>query len=168
MSEPIRDILPEAENKTNHVEHIPMRWHGFQIKFMLVAAAAVHILQTCWIFLGKIYYTDEIRRQVYAGIPNMRFVDYSLALCLLAAAFMQIIARSRLAKFHSSGVKLLLGAYIVLAAAQPAYAIARFLFTGLSPISIPIVGGLIAYTALAFINKTYYAKRRATFESRPQ
>lgn len=164
MSEPIRAEMPEIqpENKSMLVSQ-PMHWHGFLVKAMLWLAAAVHILQSIWIFTGKIYYTPEIRTQIYAGIPAMRIIDYVLAACLLISAGLQLAARGKLARLQWRGVQLLLAAYAALAASQLIYALARFIFAGLSPLNIPVIAQVIAYAALLLVNKTYYARRRSAF-----
>ena len=163
MSEPARVLIPETETQTAPAPVLPMHWHNFLNRFMLYLAAAVHVLQSIWIFSGKIYYTPEIRAQIYAGIPAMRIIDWALALSLLGSAGLQIIARGKLKGLHWRGVQLLTAAYAVLAASQLLYALARFLFAGLSPLNIPVLAQVISYAALLLVNKTYYTRRRSAF-----
>ena len=143
-----------------------MRWHGFLTRFMLFAAAALHAFQAGWILSGKIYYTEQIRAQVYAGIPGLRFADWGLAACLIVAALLQLVARSRLAKKRASGVKVLLAAYGLLALAQIAYAAARLLIAGLGPFSIPVLAQTAAYAALLLANRAYYARRPGVLDGK--
>lgn len=166
MSEPVRIEMPEetpAANVETAAPEMPMHWHGFLTKFLLWLAAAVHIAQAYWIFSGKIYYTPEIRSQIYAGIPAMRFADFGLAACLLAAAVLQLIARGALQGRKWRGTVLLTAAYACLAASQALYALARFIFAGLSPLNIPVIAQVVGYGALLLVNKIYYHRRRSAF-----
>lgn len=169
MSEPIREFPADEaaalqpEVAAAQAEAAPMRWHGFLVKCMLWIAAAWHLFQAAWILTGKIYYTPAVRDAIYAGTPAMRIIDYVLAAALVAAAAVQLWARSLLAKYKPRGVKCLCGTYILLAAAQFAYALARFLAAGLTPLSIPVIGRMIACIALLLVNRSYYGKRRSAF-----
>ena len=163
MSEPIRTEIPEIEKEAASEIPQPMAWHRFLTRFMLYLAAAVHIFQAVWVFSGNIYYTPEIRRQIYAGIPAMRWVDIVLAACMLMAADMQLVARKELKKQSWLGVKLLTAAYAVLAASQLLYALARLVFAGLSPLSLPVIAQTLAYASLLLVNRSYYLRRRGVF-----
>lgn len=163
MSEPIRTEIPEIQMESAPEKAYPMAWHGFLTKCLLWLLSAAHILQAYWIFSGKVYYTAEIRAQIYAGIPAMRLMDYALIACLLIAAILQLIARRKLIKMEWPGVKKLLAAYAVLAAGHLIYALARLIFAGLSPLNIPVVAQVLAYGSLLLVNRSYYLRRRSAF-----
>lgn len=172
MSEPIREILSDSaqellpENKS--AQAMPMGWHGFLVKLMLPLAAVVHALQAGVILSGKMYYTAAVRDQVYAGIPALRIADYALAACLLIAAILQIIARSKLKKLNAKGARVLCAAYALLALGQIAHGPVRFLIAGLTPLNIPAIAQALGYGALLLVNRSYYARRRGAFGKETQ
>ena len=61
------------------------------------------------------------------------------------------------------GVKQLLVAYAALAAGYLAYALARLIFAGLSPLNIWVIARVLACGSLLLVNKNYYHRRRSAF-----
>ncbi|MBP3409780.1 MAG: hypothetical protein J6M10_02175 [Clostridia bacterium] len=163
MSEAAREILPDSapapEIVPESVPVLPMRWHGFQVKFYLWLAAAYHLFQAGWIFSGKIYIESAARDAIYASMPGMRILDYSLAALLAVGAILLLAARAKLAKKNKTGIALLTGAYILLAAGMIVYLLARLLISGMPPLNLPLIGQAVSCLALLGINRSYYRKR---------
>ncbi|MBP3653297.1 MAG: hypothetical protein J6J78_09560 [Clostridia bacterium] len=163
MSEAAREILPDSapalEIVPEPVPALPMRWHGFQVKFYLWLEAAYHLFQASWIFSGKIYIESAARDAIYASMPGMRILDYSLAALLAVGAILLLAARAKLAKKNKTGIALLTGAYILLAAGMIVYLLARLLISGMPPLNLPLIGQAVSCLALLGINRSYYRKR---------
>lgn len=167
MIEPIREPLPETPaHDPAAAPAAPLRWHGFLVNCLLWINAAVLVFQAAWILAGKIYYTAQVRAQVYAGIPGLRIADIALAACLLIASALMIAARGKLKARKGRGAGLLAGAYALLCGGQAAYALARFFIAGLSPLNVPVLAQLLAYGALLWVCRSYYRKRRGLFQGK--
>ena len=166
MSEPVREIHVEPEAKIEAVPmqaEAPLAWHRAQVKWLIWLQALLLACTAGNVLSGGIYHNPELARALYAGLPAMRIIDYALAALLLAAAVLLVCARGRLKNFAPAGIKLLLAAYKLLAAAWIAYGAARFFAAGLSPLSIPLIGRCVGFAALGLINRSYYRKRRSLF-----
>ena len=163
MSEAAREILPDSapapEIVPEPVPVLPMRWHGFQVKFYLWLAAAYHLFQAGWIFSGKIYIESAARDAIYAAMPGMRILDYGFAALLAVGAILLLAARAKLAKKNKTGIATLTGAYILLAAGMIVYLLARMLISGMPPLNLPLIGQVVSCLALLGINRSYYRKR---------
>lgn len=171
MSEPARKQEPAYVAESEKLESPPeasagpsMAWHGFLVHCMLWLAALYHLFQLGYLLSDKMYYGAEVRAEIYAGLPGMRFADGGIALVLAAAAVLQLVARFHLARRRCQGVRLLKWAYGLLSAGMLGYALARLAVSGLSPVSAPLLGQSAAYLALLWLNASYYRKRREAFE----
>lgn len=167
MSEAAREILPEnapaMEVLPEPAPALPMRWHGFLMKFYLWAAAAYHLFQAAWIFTGRIYIEPAARDAIYASMPGMRILDYGFAGLLAAGAILLVSACIKLIRKRSAGIKYLKGAYILLALSMIAYLAARMLISGMPPMSLPLIGQALSCLMLLWINHSYYRKRIHVF-----
>lgn len=163
MSEAAREILPETtpvpEILPESKEKLPMRWHGFLVKFYLWTAAAYHLFQAGWILSGRIYIESAARDAIYAAMPGMRILDYGFAALLAIGAVLLLASRAKLARKNKTGIALLTGAYILLAIDMIAYLPVRLLVSGMPPLNLPLIGQAIACLALLGINRSYYRKR---------
>lgn len=165
MSEPAREWIPENEPVPQPAPdaQLSMIWHGFLVRIMLWIAAAWHIFEAIWILLGRIYFEPAVREAVYSAMPALRILDYALAAALIAAAALQILARSGLKNRRVLGIRRLRTAYIVLIAAIAIYLAGRWAIAGMPPVSISLLGRLAACIALLLVNRSYYLKRRGLF-----
>lgn len=167
MSEAAREILPESTPELEvHSENkleLPMRWHGFLVKFYLWLTAAYHLFQAAWFIFGNIYIEAAAREAIYAAMPGMQLADYGFAGALVAGSILQLLACGKLAKKNRAGITLLKGAYILLTLAILIYLLARLLISGMPPLNLPLLGQAISYMALLWINHSYYRKRRSVF-----
>lgn len=166
MSEALREEIQEEIQKTAPAPEAetvtpPMAWHGFLLHFLLYLLPVCAVFQAAWILTGRVYYSMEIREQIYAGICGMRALDRGLCLMLLGAAVLLLAARWKLKRMKKSGVTLLLGGLGISALAWALYGAVRFLIAGLSPLSISIAGQCAGYIVLLLMNRCYYARRRA-------
>lgn len=162
MSEAARELFPEETVEKK--QEMPMRWHGFLVKFMLWAAAAWHIFQGYWVLAGRFYYETAIRDAIYAALPALRIVDCALAALLVFASLVLLAARHMLSRRRKKGISCLYAAYILLAAAQAAHVIARFAVSGMPPLNLSAVSQTAAYAALLLTNVLYYRRRAELFE----
>lgn len=167
MSEAIRESLPEnapeLEVLPQSAPELPLRWHGFLVKFYLWLAAAYHLFQAGWILLGKIYIETAARDAIYAEMPGMRILDAAFAALLAVGALLLILAAAKLMKRRKTGISLLKGAYILLILDIIAYLTGRLLISGMPPLNLPLMGQAVCYAALLGINHSYYRKRRNVF-----
>lgn len=163
MSEAAREILPEnapvTEVPPESTPELPMRWHGFLVKFYLWAAAAYHLFQAAWIFTGKIYIEVAARDVIYASMPGMRILDWSFAALMALGSLLLVLSAIKLLRKHKSGISLLTGAYILLTLSIIGYLLGRLLVSGMPPLSLPLTGQAVFYLALFGINRSYYRKR---------
>lgn len=141
----------------------PMRWHGFLTKCMLWLAAVWHLLQAGLLVSGLAYYTTAARDAIYLGMPAMRWLDYVFCALLVIVSVLQLSARAKLAKRSRAGIKQLRTAYILLTLSVAGYGVARWLITGLTSVSIPLIAQTLAYFCLLRVNTSYYRKREAAF-----
>ena len=165
MSEPIREPLPEnvQADAPEPNAALPLRWHRFQMHFLLFVMAAAQAFQAYCILSGKMYYTAAVRDQVYAGIPGLRIADIALAALLLMAAALMLAARGKLRKNKWRGVGLLKAAWALAALAPAMHALARFFIAGLTPLNIGALARLLGCGALLPVNGRYYRRRRELF-----
>lgn len=171
MSEPVRVRPDVAAPERPQLQPLsdsappPMGWHKFRIYGMLWLEAALHLMQAWSLAGGRIYNAAQIRDAVYAGLPGMRALDYGLAALLVCGAALQILARFRLAGCSTAGPRLLTAAYAALLGGNLTYALARLLYAGLSPLSLPLLGRSAVYLALLLIDRSYYRRRGFYFET---
>lgn len=163
MSEPLREMTTPAAPETESAPQPPMAWHSFLTKYLLILLPVCHALQAVWILTGRVYYTTAVRDTIYAGIPELRIVDYALCALGLATAVLELAARKALAKRRATGIRLLITGQALAVLAWPLYGLARFVLTGLSPLSIALIGRSAAQLVLLLVNTFYYARRRCLF-----
>ena len=163
MSEPLREMSTPAAPEAESAPQPPMAWHSFLTKYLLILLPVCHALQAVWILTGGVYYTTAVRDTIYAGIPELRIVDYALCALGLAIAVLELAARKALAKRRTKGVHLLITGQALAVLAWPLYGLARFALTGLSPLSIALIGRSAAQLVLLLVNTFYYARRRCLF-----
>lgn len=163
MSEPLREMSTPAAPETESAPQPPMAWHSFLTKYLLILLPVCHALQAVWILTGGVYYTTAVRDTIYAGIPELRIVDYALCALGLATAVLELAARKALAKRRATGIRLLITGQALAVLAWPLYGLARFVLTGLSPLSIALIGRSAAQLVLLLVNTFYYARRRCLF-----
>lgn len=163
MSEAAREILPEnapeLEVLPQDAPEMPMRWHGFLVKFYLWLAAAYHLFQAAWLLSGKLYFEAAARDAIYSAMPGMRILDYGFAALLIAGAVLLVLSAVKLKKKQKAGITLLKGAYILLTLSIIAYLIIRLLISGMPPLSLPLVGQALSCAALLWVNHSYYRRR---------
>ena len=163
MSEPLREMTTPAAPETESAPQPPMAWHSFLTKYLLILLPVCHALQAVWILTGGVYYTTAVRDTIYAGIPELRIVNYALCALGLATAVLELAARKALAKRRATGIRLLITGQALAVLAWPLYGLARFVLTGLSPLSIALIGRSAAQLVLLLVNTFYYARRRCLF-----
>lgn len=163
MSEAAREILPEnisaPEISSEKTPDLPMRWHGFLVKFYLWLAAAYHLFQSACFFTGKIYIEPTARDAVYTSMPGMRILDCSFAALLAIGSLLLVFSAVRLIRKRKSGISLLASAYILLILSIVFYLTARMFISGMPPMNLPFIGQIVSYLALLGINRSYYRKR---------
>lgn len=159
MAEPARATdVPELE-----AQIWPLRWHGFLLRFLIWAAAALYLARAAALLLGWTYPGADVRGAVYAALPAMIALDALLALSCVAAAIVLVCARAALKRRRDRGPRLLRAGFALSLAGTLAYALGRRLFAGLSPLSPALIARAAAAYALIWINASYYRKRRALF-----
>ena len=172
MSEAIRESLPESAPELEVLSlaapEPSLKWHGFVAKFYLWLAAAYHIFQAAWVLSGRIYIEPAARDAIYASMPGMCILDTGFVHLLAVGALLQILSAVYLIKKHRAGIRLLMGAYILLILAYIAYLTARLLISGMPPLSLPLIGQAISCAALLLVNRSYYRKRATVFYPRKE
>lgn len=160
MSEALREEIQEKEPASERETAVqPMAWHAFLTRFLLYFLSACAVFQAIWILTGRVYYSAEIRAQIYAGICGMRALDRGLCLLLLGVATLLLAACRKLRQLRREGVCLLLSGLGLAALAWALYGILRFVIAGLSPLSVSLVGQCASYSILLLVNRSYYARR---------
>lgn len=165
MSEAARELVPEESLVTEVPEkaEFSMRWHDFQLKYVLWVLMVLQLLRAAWILAGGIYYTGALARAIYTSLPAMRILDYALAGMLIVSALLVLLARKNLCAKKARGIHKLSAAYILLTLSMPLYLAARFLLTGLSPWRPAALGQSVGWVLLLVVHLCYYHRRRSIF-----
>ena len=112
---------------------VPLAWHRFLTHFYLWAAALYHFARTALVFTGLAYHSVSARGAVYAGLPNMRYLDWGFGALMAVGALLLAISAGRLIQRRKNAPGMLFAAYLVLLLAQIGYAAGRYMLTSLTP-----------------------------------
>lgn len=146
------EVSQEAEAK----KALPMKWHRFQKNFLLWVLALFCAVRAFLVAGGNIYYGAEIQRLIYTGLPLMRVLDYAFAAYTLAMGVLAVVSAGKLKK---GSAKLLTKLNIMMAAAELAYPLLRWLISGLPPMNIQCAALLVVHLLLWRANREYYRNR---------
>lgn len=148
----------------------PMKWFKFLIYFLLFFSAVMNAAVAVSYFQGLLYinpYTGEnIADLVYNEWPTLQTLDILMGLFAIASAIFAVVVRFRLSGYYKDAVNYVFAFYLISAVVNLLYAIAVFAIIGadseVADLSSTFTGFAVQL-AIAFANKTYFAKRKDLF-----
>ena len=141
----------------------PMKWYKFMIYFALFAGAVLNLINGFRYLTGSIYMGSQAA--VYSSFPNLKTLDITMGLGLIALAVLVFVTRNALAKFKSSGPKLLTATYIVnIALSVLYYAVSMSILaiSGASGIT-DLISSCAGTLVMLIVNRVYFKNRRYMF-----
>ncbi len=138
-------------------------WHRFLCRFLLWAAALLHLAQAVWLALGGAYQGADIQSAVYTALPALRCIDYGWAACMLGSAVLLIPGAVNLSRLRPSGLTYVLCGWLTAAAANLLRMLLRFAVSGLPPLNVSEIAQTLLQATLAGICAVYYRRRPGLF-----
>ena len=156
------DVSQKAEiNPAPASVSTPMKWHKFLIYFLLWLGGIANIISGLVQCTGGQYGVDA--SQVYAYYSGLQALDLVFGVMCIGLGALQIVARFKLARFKTTGPKLLLATYLGAAAFNLLYPVVASAVTGLELSELLDAGTIIGNVLMFFLNRIYYSKRAQMF-----
>lgn len=155
------DPQPASESDAS-VRQRPMKWFKFMIYFALFAAAVLNFANAFQYATGMIY--GGSAGIVYEVFPKLKLIDMIMGGACFVLAIFNIITRNSLAKFKSSGPKLLTTSYILIIATNVIYYAAATNVIGSNASTIStLITSCLGTVIMLIANGIYFKHRKHMF-----